>query len=83
MAVPLSRGERVCKFIERYCLVPEGKLIGRPIKLMPFQRKFITDVYDNPHGTSEGILSVGRKNGKSALIADLPPPSGPIGLLVD
>ena len=36
---------------------------------MKFQKQFILDVYDNPHGTSRAYLSVARKNGKSALIA--------------
>lgn len=65
----MTRGEKVCAFIERYCLIPEGKLVSKPFKLMPFQRKFILDIYDNPKGTSRAYLSVGRKNGKSALIA--------------
>mgnify|MGYP003644442225 FL=1 len=39
------------------------------MKLLPFQKKFIIDVYDNPSGTSRAYLSVARKNGKSALIA--------------
>lgn len=64
----MTRGEKVCAFIERYCLIPEGKLVGKSFRLMPFQRKFILDIYDNPHGTSRAYLSVGRKNGKSALI---------------
>ena len=64
-----TRGEKVCQFIETFCLVPEGKLVGQPINLMPFQRKFILEIYDNPKGTSRAYLSVGRKNGKSALIA--------------
>jgi phage terminase large subunit-like protein len=67
----MTTGEKVIAFIERYCLVPDGKLVGKPIKLEPFQKKFITDVYDNPHGTRLGILSIARKNGKSALIAAL------------
>lgn len=66
-----TRGERVIAFIERYCLVPEGKLVGTPVRLAPFQRRFILAVYDNPHGTSMGILSIARKNGKTALIAGL------------
>ena len=37
--------------------------------LLPFQRAFITAIYDNPAGTSRAYLSVARKNGKSALIA--------------
>lgn len=65
----MTRGERVIAFIERYCLVPEGKLVGKPVRLVPFQKKFILDVYDNPVGTTEGILSIARKNGKSAVIA--------------
>jgi phage terminase large subunit-like protein len=66
-----TRGEKVCAFIEKYCRAPEGDLVGRPIRLLPFQRKFILAVYDNPAGTHTGILSIARKNGKTALIAGL------------
>lgn len=65
------RSTRVIRFIEEFCLVPEGPLVGKPMRLMPFQKRFIRDVYDNPAGTSQGILSIARKNGKSALIAAL------------
>lgn len=64
-----QRGARACKFIETYLRVPEGTLVGKPIKLEAFQRKFICAVLDNPAGTDVGILSIARKNGKSALIA--------------
>ncbi|MFC0633283.1 terminase large subunit [Brevundimonas balnearis] len=37
--------------------------------LLPFQEKFIREIYDNPAGTRLAILSVARKNGKSGLIA--------------
>ena len=67
----MTRGEKVCQFIEQFCPVPEGKFVGQPMKLMPFQRKFILEVYDNPKGTSRAYLSVARKNGKSALIAGI------------
>jgi hypothetical protein len=30
----MTRGEKVCAFIERFCIVPEGKSVGQPIKLM-------------------------------------------------
>lgn len=66
---PQTRGDRVIAFIEKYCRVPEGKLVGQPVRLEAFQKKFIWEVYDNPAGTSEGILSIARKNGKTALIA--------------
>lgn len=51
--------------------MPEGKLVGKPLKLEPFQERFIREVYDNPAGTRTGILSIARKNGKSGLIAAL------------
>jgi phage terminase large subunit-like protein len=66
---PATRGERVCKFIEAYCRVPEGAKVGEPIKLAKFQRKFILAIYDNPAGTRRAYLAIARKNGKSALIA--------------
>ena len=65
----LTRAEKTIAFIERYCVVPEGKLIGQPMKLLPFQKRFITEVFDNPAGTKTGILSIARKNGKTGLIA--------------
>ena len=46
----MTRGEKIVAFIEHYCLIPEGAQVGQPIKLMKFQRKFILDVFDNPHG---------------------------------
>lgn len=67
----MTRGERQCAFIEKYCRVPEGDLAGQRIKLADFQSKFILDVYDNPAGTSRAYLSMGRKNAKTALIAAL------------
>jgi phage terminase large subunit-like protein len=68
---PLTRGERVVAFIEKYCIVPEGNLLGKPIRLLDFQKKFILEVYDNPSGTSRAYLSIARKNGKTGLIACL------------
>ena len=64
----MTRGERVIAFIERYCCVPEGKHVGKPLRLMAFQKRFILAIYDNPAGTARAYLSIGRKNGKSALI---------------
>jgi len=67
----LTRGEKVVAFIERYIVVPEGDLIGQPMKLEAFQRRFVLDVYDNSAGTHTAILSIARKNGKTGLIAAL------------
>lgn len=67
----MTRGERVCAFLQRHVPTPEGKFIGQPMKLEQFQRDFILSVYDNPHGTHTAILSIGRRNGKTALTAGL------------
>lgn len=56
-------------FIERYCIVPEGKFVGKPIRLLDFQKQFIRAIYDNPHGTSRAYLSIARKNSKTTTIA--------------
>ena len=65
----MTRGQKICAFNEAYCFIPAGAKGGQPIKLMKFQRKFILDMFDNPHVTSRAYLSVAGKNGKSALIA--------------
>ena len=65
----MTRGERIIRFIETYCRTPEGKHVGKPLRLMAFQKRFILSVYDNPAGTSRAYLSIARKNGKSAIIA--------------
>lgn len=51
------------------CRVPEGRDVGKPLKLRVWQRQEICQIYDNPHGTRRAILSFGRKNGKTALAA--------------
>lgn len=65
----MKRSAKIIQFIEQICLTPEGADVGKPLKLMPFQKRFIKDIYDNRAGTSRAYLSVARKNGKSALIA--------------
>lgn len=67
----MSRGAAVVAFIETFCLAPEGQHVGKPIKLLPFQKRFIKAIYDNKHGTRRAYLSIARKNGKTALIAGI------------
>src|SRR6516165_6607777 len=64
-------GADIIAFIHQVCLVPEGKLVGQPLVLQRWQKDFIHQIYDNPHGTRRAILSVGRKNAKTALSACL------------
>lgn len=68
-----SRADAVIKFIE--CLtVPSGVGQGGPFKLRPWQQNFLRDIYE-PHNhlgnrtVRRAILSIARKNGKTALIA--------------
>lgn len=67
----MTRADKVLSFIKKYCRVPEGKLVGQPVKIAPFQERFIRDLYDNPHGTRRAILSIARKNSKTTTMAFL------------
>ena len=66
-----SRAARNIRWIERFCRVPEGKDVGRPLRLRPFQKRAIRRIYNNPHGTRRAIISFGRKNAKTTLAACL------------
>lgn len=67
----MTEGEKVIRFIERVCRVPEGTKVGQKLVLADFQKDFIRAIYDNPAGTRRAYLAIARKNGKSALIACL------------
>lgn len=69
MVKSFGRADRVIAFARRYLLVPEGPLVGQPITLLPFQERFIREIYDNPHGTRRAYLSVARRAGKTATLA--------------
>ena len=67
-----DRAAQVIGFIQ--CLtIPSGIGAGQPFTLRPWQRRFIEDIY-SPHVGGKrvvrrAILSMARKNGKTALIA--------------
>lgn len=65
----VSRGERNIRWIEEHCRIPEGRLVGQPVKLTKEQRGWIKQIYDTP--TRTFILSMARKNAKTALSAFL------------
>ncbi len=68
-----TRADRVIAFLE--CLiVPHGEGAQAPMKLDPFQKSWIRQVYRERAGrriVRSAILSIARKNGKSALMAGL------------
>lgn len=47
--------------------IPEGTLVGQPLFLMPMQSNFITDTFRG--GVRRAILSVARRNTKTATVA--------------
>lgn len=62
-------GAVIIRWIEKNCLVPEGPMIGEPVKLLTFQREIICGIYDSP--TRYAIISLAKKNGKTSLAACL------------
>lgn len=67
----LTRAERNILWIEKHCRVPDGKDVGKDVVLRDFQRAALKKIYDNPKGTRRAIVSVGRKNAKTATAAFL------------
>ncbi len=65
----MTRSEAVIAFIEKFLTIPEGAHVGRPVRLREWQREIIREIYGSP--TRRAIVSVGRKNGKTALAAML------------
>lgn len=65
----LTRAERNIRWIEQYCRVPEGRLVGQPVLLREWQKDLLREIYGSP--TRRAIISFGRKNGKTAISAFL------------
>lgn len=62
-----DRVNRNIRWIETHCRIPEGKFVGRRLVLTKEQKLWIADIYGTP--TRTYILSVGRKNAKTAFAA--------------
>lgn len=60
-----TRAEKNIAWIEKYCRIPEGKFVGKPLKLAPFMKEDLIAIYDNPAGTRRAIISRARKNAKT------------------
>lgn len=71
----MTRAEKVIAFIETL-RTPDGAQVGVPIRLRPWQKEIIKSVYDPCDESGrrlcrQAILSMSRKNGKTALVAAL------------
>lgn len=64
-----TRAERNAAWIESHCRIPDGKLVGKPVRLTDAQKGWIRQIYDTP--TRTFILSMARKNAKTATSAFL------------
>jgi len=62
----MTAAERAAAFLESLA-VPEGPNAGQPVRLAPFQRRFIDGAM--AEGVASAVLSIGRGNGKSAISA--------------
>src|ERR1700712_793972 len=61
----VTRAARNIAWVQKHCRVPEGKDVGKPLKLAKFMRDDFEAIYSNPHGTRRAIISRGRKNAKT------------------
>jgi len=72
-----AQATRPIEFIERFCRHSKGEWAGRPVRLELFQKAFIQALFgfiDPETGLRryrEAFFLVGRKNGKSTLLAGL------------
>lgn len=67
MAKISARAKRNIDWIHRHLRVPEGRLVGKPVKLSPAQREWVEMIYGSP--TRTFICSLPRKNGKTSFSA--------------
>lgn len=63
------RTERNIKWIETYLHIPDGKFVGKPVRLTDEQKKWMEMIYGSD--TRTFILSMARKNGKTTFSAML------------
>src|SRR5215831_13248285 len=61
----------IIEFIETVCFIPEGRLVGKKLKLAAWQKDLLCLIYDNEHGTRRALISMGRKNAKTTCAACL------------
>ena len=65
----MTKAEKIIKFIEINCRIPEGRDVNKPVRLEDWQKDFIRETYSD--GVRRAYLSIARKNGKTTLIAFL------------
>ena len=78
-----TQGGLVADFIETFCRLTKGEQAGQLIKLRPWQREILNDIFelraDGKRKHRRGLLGMPRKQGKSLLAAGI----ALYGLVVD
>jgi phage terminase large subunit-like protein len=68
-----SEGRYVVSFVERHCRLTKGARAGELVKLLPWQKDLIRDLFelgpDDRRRYRRAYIQLGRKNGKTALAA--------------
>lgn len=72
-----SRANKPIRFIEQFCKHSKGEWAGKPVKLELFQKAYISALFGFIHVETglrkyrETMFMVGRKNGKSTMLAGI------------
>lgn len=72
-----NRATKPIRFIEQFCKHSKGEWAGKPVKLELFQKAFISALFGFIHEETglrkyrETLFMVGRKNGKSTMLAGI------------
>ena len=64
-----SEGSWVCEFIERHCRITKGSSAGQLVRLLPWQRDLIGDLFALERGRRRAYIQMPRTNGKTFLMA--------------
>ena len=64
----MKASTKAIRFLESLS-IPEGPKAGQPVKLAPFQKKFVRGALAD--GINVAVLSIGRGNAKTALSAGI------------
>ena len=62
-------GAAAIAWVERFCLIPKGPDVGKPVVLPDYQLEILCGIFDSP--TRRAIISMGRQNAKTTLCAYL------------
>ena len=73
ISLPETKGARVVKFIEKFCVHGEGDFFGEPFKLDQWQQAIIYEMYEikdnGERKYREALIGLPKGNGKTALAA--------------